>query len=63
MITTIHIPYQLDLYEVRYSGTTIYSVQKFYNGGGSGPYMSFKNLQPEVQAKIVKAVQKRLKPR
>lgn len=63
MITTIHILHSLDLYEIRYSGTTIHSIQKFYNGGGSGPYLSFKNLQPDVQDKIVKVIQKKLKPR
>lgn len=58
MTLTAHIPYLSDLYEVRYTGSTILSIQKWYGGTNQTRQVSFLHLPKELQIKIVTQMRK-----
>ena len=58
-MTTLHIHYYGDLYEIRYQGTLIYSIQKWYDGGRMVRTVGFLNLPKELQNNIVKQMKKK----
>jgi len=55
---TIHVHYGGDLYEIRYSGTLITDIQKWFAGGHSVRTVAFLNLPEEVKNQIIKQMRK-----
>ncbi len=53
MNAPLHIPFQGDLYEIRYEGTILTSIQKWYCKGSMVRDIQFDSLPKEVQQQII----------
>ena len=57
----LHIPHAGDLYEIRYEGTLLTSIRKWYSGGKIVKDISFHSLPTEVQKTIIETIKRKRK--
>lgn len=57
----LHFEHAGDLYEIRYEGTLLTSIRKWYSGGQMVKDISFHSLPVEVQTKLIETIKRKRK--